>query len=71
MLPCIQALKMSNNSLTGTLSPLVRSLTNLLSLDLSLNQLSGPVPAELAYLTGLTQLLLRGNHFSVSNAIMP
>ena len=65
---CMQALKMSDNGLTGTLSSKVSSLSRLISLDLSQNQLSGPVPTELASLTGLTQLLLQENQFSVSGA---
>ncbi|XP_027112548.1 protein STRUBBELIG-RECEPTOR FAMILY 7-like [Coffea arabica] len=47
----------------GTLTPLISKLTQLLTLDLSTNKFSGPIP-QLYSLTNLQTLVLRFNSFS-------
>ncbi|KAI7744396.1 hypothetical protein M8C21_014296 [Ambrosia artemisiifolia] len=49
---------------SGTLSPLVSQLTQLITLDLSDNKLSGPIPTSLFSLPNLITLDLRNNLFS-------
>mmetsp|Transcript_27781 Transcript_27781/g.33794 ORF Transcript_27781/g.33794 Transcript_27781/m.33794 type:complete len:528 (-) Transcript_27781:147-1730(-) len=61
--PLLASLDVSNNKLTGTISPLFLNnaiLSSYISLDLSSNQLEGPVPRELSRFDTLT-LYLRGN----------
>lgn len=48
---------------SGTLTPLVSKLTQLIALDLSSNQFHGPIPV-LSSLTNLQTLVLRSNSFS-------
>ncbi|KAL4588686.1 hypothetical protein LXL04_001581 [Taraxacum kok-saghyz] len=48
----------------GTLSPLVSKLTQLITIDISDNKLSGPIPASLFSLPNLQTLNLRSNSFS-------
>ncbi|KAI3815225.1 hypothetical protein L1987_14886 [Smallanthus sonchifolius] len=48
----------------GTLSPLVSQLTQLITIDLSDNKLSGPIPTSLFSLPNLQTLNLRSNSFS-------
>ncbi|KAE9447147.1 hypothetical protein C3L33_20942, partial [Rhododendron williamsianum] len=49
---------------SGTLSPLVSRLTQLVHLDLSGNNFFGPIPASLSSLPNLQSLSLRSNSFS-------
>lgn len=49
---------------TGTLSPLISQLTQLVTIDLSENKLSGPIPISLFTLPNLQTLILRSNLFS-------
>ncbi|KAI3803717.1 hypothetical protein L1987_31878 [Smallanthus sonchifolius] len=49
---------------SGTLSPLVSQLTELTTIDLSDNKLSGPIPTSLFSLPNLQTLILRTNSFS-------
>ncbi|XP_076942781.1 leucine-rich repeat receptor protein kinase HPCA1-like [Bidens hawaiensis] len=49
---------------SGTLSPLVSQLTQLVTIDLSDNKLSGPIPTSLFTLPNLQTLNLRSNSFS-------
>ncbi|XP_076886032.1 protein STRUBBELIG-RECEPTOR FAMILY 7-like [Bidens hawaiensis] len=49
---------------SGTLSPLVSQLTQLVTIDLSDNKLSGPIPSSLFSLPNLQTLNLRSNSFS-------
>ncbi|KAK9071131.1 hypothetical protein SSX86_009699 [Deinandra increscens subsp. villosa] len=49
---------------SGTLSPLVSQLTQLTTIDLSDNKLSGPIPTSLFSLPNLQTLNLRSNSFS-------
>ncbi|KAI3664316.1 hypothetical protein L1987_89945 [Smallanthus sonchifolius] len=68
------ALSCSNNRVTqltfdragyaGTLSPLVSQLTQLITIDLSDNKLSAPIPTSLFSLPNLQTLNLRSNSFS-------
>ena len=51
-------LSLSNNQLSGPISPEIGKLTQLEQLDLSMNQLSGSIPAEIGNLTNLTMLML-------------
>lgn len=51
---------------TGTLTPLVSRLTQLIALDLAENQFYGPIPSSLSSLPNLQQLILRVNTFSGS-----
>ncbi|KAI3716018.1 hypothetical protein L6452_23057 [Arctium lappa] len=48
----------------GTLSPLVSKLTQLITIDLSDNKFSGPIPTSLFSLPNLHTLILRSNSFS-------
>ncbi|KAI3525437.1 hypothetical protein L1887_04232 [Cichorium endivia] len=48
----------------GTLSPLVSKLTQLITIDVSDNKLSGPIPTSLFSLPNLQTLNLRSNSFS-------
>ncbi|CAL0320762.1 unnamed protein product [Lupinus luteus] len=51
---------------TGSLTPLISQLTNLVTLDLSENSFSGPIPSSLYSLRNLQTLTLRSNSFSGS-----
>ncbi|XAR59425.1 Non-specific serine/threonine protein kinase, partial [Bertholletia excelsa] len=51
---------------SGSLSPLVSKLTQLVVLDLSDNNFSGPIPASLSSLYNLQTLVIRSNSFSGS-----
>ncbi|XP_071717212.1 uncharacterized protein [Rutidosis leptorrhynchoides] len=51
---------------TGTLSPLISQLTQLITIDLSDNKFSGPIPISLFSLPNLQTLNLRSNSFSGS-----
>ncbi|CAH1435007.1 unnamed protein product [Lactuca virosa] len=48
----------------GTLSPLVSKLTQLITIDISDNKFSGPIPSSLFSLPNLQTLNLRSNSFS-------
>lgn len=50
----------------GTLSPLVSKLTELITIDLSENQFSGPIPSSIFFLPKLETLILGSNSFSGS-----
>lgn len=72
----LQSLRLGGNRLTGRIpttfgvnsttakTVLLTATPNLVSLDLSNNQLSGTIPAELGTLTNLRELLLNGNTLS-------
>uniref|UniRef100_A0A5B7CDV9 Putative LRR receptor-like serine/threonine-protein kinase GSO1 n=1 Tax=Davidia involucrata TaxID=16924 RepID=A0A5B7CDV9_DAVIN len=47
----VVGLNLSNSSLAGSVSPSLGRLRNLLRLDLSSNQLSGPIPSNLSNLS--------------------
>ncbi|GAA0174358.1 transmembrane signal receptor [Lithospermum erythrorhizon] len=51
---------------SGTLSPLISKLTQLISLDLADNKFYGPIPPSLFTLPNLQNLILRVNSFSGS-----
>ncbi|PQP97563.1 LRR receptor-like serine/threonine-protein kinase GSO1 [Prunus yedoensis var. nudiflora] len=60
----VVGLNLSDSSLTGSISPSLGSLQNLLHLDLSSNGLTGPIPPALSNLSSLESLLLFSNQFS-------
>ncbi|GAU26005.1 hypothetical protein TSUD_166870 [Trifolium subterraneum] len=61
----LQSLDVSNNSLTGTISPSICNLKSLAGLDLSLNNFSGNVPSCLGNFSQfLENLKLNGNKLS-------
>lgn len=72
----LKSLRLGGNRLTGRIpttfgtssttakTALLAATPNLISLDLSNNQLSGMIPAELGTLTNLRELLLNGNTLS-------
>ncbi|KAK1430319.1 hypothetical protein QVD17_12975 [Tagetes erecta] len=49
---------------SGTLSPLVSQLTQLITIDLSDNKFTGPIPGSLSNLPNLQTLILGSNSFS-------
>nr|GLL23721.1 probable LRR receptor-like serine/threonine-protein kinase At4g36180 [Ipomoea trifida] len=51
---------------SGTLSPLISKLTQLITLDIQGNNFYGPIPASLSSLPNLQNLVLRANSFSGS-----
>ena len=58
-------LALHQNALGGTLSPSVSNLNNLAYLDLTNNQLTGPIPGdEIGSLSALTYLFLGSNNFT-------
>ncbi|KAF3638549.1 putative LRR receptor-like serine/threonine-protein kinase [Capsicum annuum] len=61
---CLQYVDISDNRLTGSLSPSVGSLTELTKLNLGKNQLSGRIPAEVVSCSKLQLLDLGYNGFS-------
>ncbi len=75
-LQLLKVLRLSGNRLTGRIpttlgvsstpakTALLAATPNLVNLDLSNNQLSGTIPAELGTLTNLRELLLNGNTLS-------
>ncbi|KAL2652258.1 hypothetical protein R1flu_020386 [Riccia fluitans] len=61
----LETLSLSNNSLQGEVTSLVRAMDiTITNLDLSYNFFSGSIPAEIANLTGLQNLDLSHNNFS-------
>ena len=65
----VGTLQITDNSLTGAISPELGNLSILENLHLSGNQLEGSIPAELGNLSGLRFLALDGNR--LSGAIPP
>ncbi|KAF3780101.1 Inactive LRR receptor-like serine/threonine-protein kinase [Nymphaea thermarum] len=65
----IYKLSLVGLSLRGSLSPFLSNCSNLQTLDLSYNQISGPIPAELQSLVNLAVLNLSAN--SLSGPIPP
>jgi Leucine-rich repeat (LRR) protein len=57
-------LDLSGNGLTGSISPEIGNLTNLIYLRLSINQFTGNIPSEIGNLTNLTYLSLLGNQLT-------
>lgn len=51
---------------SGSLTPLISQLTQLVTLDLAENSFSGPIPSSLSSLSNLKTLTLRSNSFSGS-----
>ena len=60
----VTGLQISDNGLTGELSPELGNISGLKELDLSGNRLTGRFPAELGELPNLRKLLLGGNSFT-------
>jgi len=60
----VSGLLVPNNQLSGTISPEIGNLTDLVSLDLYDNQLTGSIPSEIGNLTNLTRLWLSGNQLT-------
>ncbi|KAI3798948.1 hypothetical protein L1987_34235 [Smallanthus sonchifolius] len=58
------ALDISGFNLTGTLSPDIGSLRNLVNLTVAVNNFAGPIPPEISLISGLRQLNLSNNVFS-------
>lgn len=58
------SLGMTNEGLSGTLSPSIGNLSHLQTLLLRHNQLSGPIPSEIGLLSQLMTLDLSSNHFT-------
>lgn len=58
------SLEMTNNGLSGTLSPSIGNLSHLQTMLLQHNQLSGPIPSEIGILSQLTTLDLSSNQFT-------
>ncbi|CAL9218597.1 unnamed protein product [Arabidopsis halleri] len=59
--PRIISLNLAENKLTGTITPEISKLTNLIELDLSKNDLSGEIPAFFADMKLLKLINLSGN----------
>jgi len=57
-------LDLSWNQLTGSISPEIGNLTNLIDLNLSYNELTGEIPSEIGDMTNLTDLFLLENQLS-------
>ncbi|KAL2537482.1 Leucine-rich repeat (LRR) family protein [Forsythia ovata] len=62
----INQITLDSQGYTGTLTPLVSSLTQLITLDLGENNFYGPIPSSLSSLTNLQHLIIRVNSFSGS-----
>lgn len=62
----VSVLGLPSQSLSGTLSPGIRNLTNLQSVLLQNNDISGPIPADIGKLEKLHTLDLSSNQFSGS-----
>lgn len=59
----LSELKMSYNNINGSLpAGLFRQFPNLVTLDMSINLITGPLPVEIGMLDSLTYLNLRGNN---------
>lgn len=59
----LQHLQLGSNEFSGTLSPTIGLLTNLVELDISENKLRGALPTEVGLMTSLTRLQLYSNTF--------
>eukprot|EP00850_Spirogloea_muscicola_P023736 SM000384S14659 [mRNA] locus=s384:14363:23531:- [translate_table: standard] len=62
----VKSLVLPNFNIGPTLSPAIGNLSALLTLDLSFNKFSGPLPATLGLLSNLRTLKLRGNEWNGS-----
>ena len=62
----VSSIRLSINSLSGSIPSDLGNLTNLIYLSLSSNSLSGSIPSELGNLTNLTDLYLNSNSLSGS-----
>ncbi|XP_074301710.1 uncharacterized protein LOC141633138 isoform X2 [Silene latifolia] len=60
----VVSLDISNNNLTGTLSPDIGFLKNLVNLTVAANSFSGQIPASLSLLTSLRTLNISNNIFN-------
>ncbi|KAH9611909.1 hypothetical protein KSS87_003172 [Heliosperma pusillum] len=60
----VVSLDLSNNNLTGTLSPDIGFLKNIVNLTVAANSFSGEIPASLSLLTNLRTLNLSNNIFN-------
>ncbi|KAL3814259.1 hypothetical protein ACJIZ3_015527 [Penstemon smallii] len=60
----IVQLTLDSQSYTGTLTPLVSKLTQLINLDIGDNNFYGPIPSSISSLPNLKTLILRVNSFS-------
>ena len=60
----VSSLNLSNNNLTGSLSPVLGQLSSLQGLALNGNQITGSIPPDLGLLANLTHLYLYENQLS-------
>ncbi|XP_071735217.1 uncharacterized protein [Rutidosis leptorrhynchoides] len=58
------SLDLSGLNLTGTLSPAIGNLNNLVNFTISVNNIIGPIPPELSFISGLRVLNLSNNIFN-------
>ncbi|XP_059291339.1 probable leucine-rich repeat receptor-like protein kinase At2g33170 [Lycium ferocissimum] len=61
--PVVQSLYLSSMNLSGTLSPSIGGLENLVNLDLSFNRFTGNIPKEIGNCSKLLYLHLHDNSF--------
>ena len=65
-LQSLNSLRLIENKLSGSISPMISRLTNLQQLQLSGNSLSGTIPSSLSTFSNLYSVYLDNNRFSAS-----